>query len=380
METALAALFILPARATDANGDTYAGALAHFYVPDTVTPQAIYTTGDLDVEHTNPVEADAGGLFPNIYLDPLLNYRAVVTNSTGSVTIFDGDPRSSNSTDTLVVQADSAAAFEVQQADGTVVAKIGTLDAYTGTGTATEGAPRTFWGTRTSSNDDSCILIGRNLVGASLFSHAVRDESFFTSTSDSAYTSFDAAYTVTGTGNKNHFHCFQSRPIYDCTGTVGRLAGSTSEPTVIDGTVTFLTHFYVENATITAPAVVTEQYGLYVRPLSGAGSNFGVYVAGANPSYFGGTVQIGGDVSLTGASAKLRVGTFTYGTELEITGNASVTGFYAVDGVQVVSNRGAAVADAVNAAGAPTQAEFNALVTQVNALLARLRTHGLIAT
>ncbi len=63
---------------------------------------------------------------------------------------------------------------------------------------------------------------------------------------------------------------------------------------------------------------------------------------------------------------------------------------YKVGAVQVVGAQGAAVADAadgVNAAAAPTQAEFNALVAVFNAnvalfndLLAEIRTHGLIAT
>lgn len=51
-----------------------------------------------------------------------------------------------------------------------------------------------------------------------------------------------------------------------------------------------------------------------------------------------------------------------------------------VGGQNVVGARGAAVADAVAAVAAPTQAEFNALVTQFNTLLSRQRTHGLIAT
>lgn len=53
-----------------------------------------------------------------------------------------------------------------------------------------------------------------------------------------------------------------------------------------------------------------------------------------------------------------------------------------VGGTQVVGARGAAVADAVAAVAAPTQAEFNALVAVVNMLLGRLRAatgHGLIA-
>lgn len=51
-------------------------------------------------------------------------------------------------------------------------------------------------------------------------------------------------------------------------------------------------------------------------------------------------------------------------------------------GNQVLGVRGAAVADAEFAEGAPTRAEFNALVSQFNALLARVRAgtgHGLIA-
>jgi hypothetical protein len=49
------------------------------------------------------------------------------------------------------------------------------------------------------------------------------------------------------------------------------------------------------------------------------------------------------------------------------------------NGTQVVGARGAAVADAVHSVAAPTQAEFNAVVDQLNALLARQRAHGLIA-
>ena len=56
-------------------------------------------------------------------------------------------------------------------------------------------------------------------------------------------------------------------------------------------------------------------------------------------------------------------------------GVMNVDGSYQVDGTQVVSNRGAAVADA--AGGATIDAEAR---TALNALLARLRTHGLIAT
>lgn len=54
--------------------------------------------------------------------------------------------------------------------------------------------------------------------------------------------------------------------------------------------------------------------------------------------------------------------------------DSDVTGVYKVDGVQVVANRGAAVADVTG--GATIDAEAR---TAINALLARLRAHGLIA-
>lgn len=55
-------------------------------------------------------------------------------------------------------------------------------------------------------------------------------------------------------------------------------------------------------------------------------------------------------------------------------------GVLKVNHVQVVGPQGAAVADAVAAVGVPTQAEFNAFVTQFNTWLARARAHGAIAS
>ena len=67
-------------------------------------------------------------------------------------------------------------------------------------------------------------------------------------------------------------------------------------------------------------------------------------------------VNFQGDIALNPAAAKITIG-----------------------GTQVVTNQQAAVANGVNAVAAPTQAEFNALVTQFNLALAALRAHGLIA-
>jgi len=74
------------------------------------------------------------------------------------------------------------------------------------------------------------------------------------------------------------------------------------------------------------------------------------------------TILDGGNVGISDSAP---------GERLDVTGNANVTGVYKVDDVQVVSNQGLAVADATDAAS---------VITQLNALLARCRDHGLIAT
>lgn len=85
------ALFILPPRATNANGATLSGAKLYFYETQGLVPADVFTTADLDVAHSFPVEADAGGLFAPIYLDPAVTYRAILKTSAG-VSLQDIDP------------------------------------------------------------------------------------------------------------------------------------------------------------------------------------------------------------------------------------------------------------------------------------------------
>lgn len=83
-------LFYLPYRpAIDANGIVVPGAKAYFYARGTTTPQSIYTDVALSIEATNPVTANAAGVWPTIYLDDTLEYRLKVTNGDDSVTFWD---------------------------------------------------------------------------------------------------------------------------------------------------------------------------------------------------------------------------------------------------------------------------------------------------
>lgn len=90
----MGSLFIDPfQQATNANGASVAGAMQYFYVTGTSTPTPVYTTGDLSVEHSNPVIANAAGRFAAIYLDSNVTYRVVLKDALGTV-IQDIDPYS----------------------------------------------------------------------------------------------------------------------------------------------------------------------------------------------------------------------------------------------------------------------------------------------
>lgn len=99
-----AELFTLSSRALDANGNTLAGAQLAFYVTGTSTPATVYSSSALTTPLTNPVTADSGGLFPAIYLDPGVTYRAILKSSAG-VTLSDIDPIGSTLASSLAATA-----------------------------------------------------------------------------------------------------------------------------------------------------------------------------------------------------------------------------------------------------------------------------------
>ena len=78
-------------RALDANASPLSGAKWYFYVTATTTPQSVYTTAALNIAHSNPVVADAGGKFAPIYFDGEISYRGVLKDADDN-TIQDIDP------------------------------------------------------------------------------------------------------------------------------------------------------------------------------------------------------------------------------------------------------------------------------------------------
>jgi hypothetical protein len=82
----------IPVRQVRVNstGRPHAGARAYFYDAGTTSARSVYTSAARTVAHTNPVVANAAGLFPAIYLDPAYNYRCITQTSAG-VAIDDED-------------------------------------------------------------------------------------------------------------------------------------------------------------------------------------------------------------------------------------------------------------------------------------------------
>ena len=155
--------------------------------------------------------------------------------------------------------------------------------------TTAPGTPRIFYGDNTPSGDNSAILIGRKVQGAGLFSHAVRDESTFNSTSTGAYASFDAIPVMIGATDYNHFTAFQSRPFYNGSGILNTYQAFVDEPT-FNGHVSTRIAFRAEEVAGIG-SIDGDNIGLLVDPLTkGVGTNYAIRTDGSTPSLFGGIV------------------------------------------------------------------------------------------
>lgn len=72
------------------------GSKLTFTISGTTTPQNVYTNDTLTVAHSNPVVADANGVFAPIYLDPTLPDYRVKYDTSADVLIYQVDDYPSN--------------------------------------------------------------------------------------------------------------------------------------------------------------------------------------------------------------------------------------------------------------------------------------------
>lgn len=78
-------LFSMPRpREFNSAGAVLPGAKLYFYVSGTSTAATTYQNADLTVAHANPVVADAGGLFPAIWLSTTVTYDVTLKTTAGA--------------------------------------------------------------------------------------------------------------------------------------------------------------------------------------------------------------------------------------------------------------------------------------------------------
>ena len=140
----MANLFFIPrAVRVDSTGTPYSGSKANFYLTGTTTRTDSYADNALTTPHENPVEADSDGQFEPIYLDPVITYRCVLTES-DDTQIDDVDPIGVPVTAASIPVADAGAYFDDSNVE-TVLQDIG-LTYGKITATNTWSADQTFSG------------------------------------------------------------------------------------------------------------------------------------------------------------------------------------------------------------------------------------------
>lgn len=125
------------------------------------------------------------------------------------------------------------------------------------------------------------------------------------------------------------------------------------------------------------PAVLPSTAVVSVNGATGPTVTFDGSAAGFNFSPAGSNIifSVSNAATARAALGAAKSGVNTDITQLNGASQVDVSTEYKVSGTRVVAARGAAVADATGGATVDTEAR-----TAINALLARLRTHGLIST
>ena len=184
------------------------------------------------------------------------------------------------------------------------VGAIEEIDTYAGVGTGLTGAPRMFFGTNAPSNDDSCLLIGRNVTGDSLFSHGIRDESTFSCTTTGAYSAFDSQYVFSSSIHYNHMNQYQARAIYNGTGEIDVIYGFTFQ--CINTGTGIVRHAYgmeILNPVNSGGGTIEDFKGIYIPAITTPilNSKYAIYSVSTNlPSYHGGFFQFGDGIQAAG--------------------------------------------------------------------------------
>lgn len=241
----------IPAHLTNTSGSP---AVSMFtYTTGTTTNKQSFTDHTGLTPHPNPVVADAGGAFPQVWLSSDTEYRIKVVCVDGT-TLFTWDNVSGNG----AVQTDVLA----QLANATLNIKVATVQSGGGGGTDYTLASYVSRKNITLhadygflENSTASYTAGQPIVG-----HA----------------SFNDNITVGGTVASDHHHSFQSDFHYSASATIGVASSFWSQADITAGTVTELSGLKVNNPT-GGGGTVTTHYGVYIASLTRATTSWGVY-------------------------------------------------------------------------------------------------------
>ena len=202
---------------------------------------------------------------------------------------------------TSIVSPDSnsISAFQINKADGTTnVLNVDTTNGRVGIGTTSPGAKLQIGDGTTNNSVDSQVLVSR-LVDDTVAGngHAFSDSSNISRGGTIGYNSFDARINYSGSNNFDHYAAFQAGPVYGSSGTLSTYYGFISAPTVNSGTVSGAIGLKVNDPV--GSGTVASNYGILIDSLiKGGTNNYAIYTAGTTPSYFGGNVQVNGNIGI----------------------------------------------------------------------------------
>ena len=415
--------------ALDADGSPISGARWRFTLTGTTTNAAVYANAALGSSLGPYVESNAAGRFVNIFFDDAVTYRArLFTDSTETTAIKDIDPANG---DNIIagVSGDDENVFQITFENGANALNVDTSYPFVSSaGTRTTRGPRVTGGYGTDAEIDSFITSNCVANGTVLFRDEFQDMSTFDS-EDGAHASFDAFCNFTGSTDKNHHRNFQARGKVSMSATslLAEYTGLFIQP-IYNGTfnVDQLVGIWIRDVQVDSGTQGNfNAYGILIDDLPDWGNNVYAIFVSTERSYFGGDVQIGttkkvydaaeveaNQINATGAAnsygasggltmyapgggfppvleaytdatgadgplevraTQVRVGSNTNiaSKKLEVTGDILASGDFYRGSTKVLGAQGAAVADATDAAS---------VIARLNDLLARLRTHGIIAT
>lgn len=173
----------------------------------------------------------------------------------------------------------------------------------------------------------------RTLTG-DINTHAFEDQSVLNQTTPNAdgYAAFDAQpYDIGNT--LNHLAGYQSRPYLNSSSGVTNYVANFSIPAGgslnKQGNVPAWHGIWINDVTNSNGGTVTSDYGVRVSALTAGTNNWGIYIEGTMPSYFGGNVGIGTFTpaplgSLIVSSGNVGIGTNVPINTLSVVGNAAI--------------------------------------------------------